>query len=354
MVKNGAKIQVRLVNKVIFNEIYDPLIKFEKIDVTGVRRECHGLQIAKNERTCMFCAQSYPDVKFSKIAHAVSESIGNKTLFNHFECDKCNSAFGQKLEDAFGKYIAPFKFVSQIKGKNGTITIKDMPEDKELSYKTYRLERGSGSNSDKNYFPQDYIIEKSGRGIFRETEEGFAIEIPRNRYNPRLVYAALLKMGYSLLPIDLWDEYAIGITSLGLYVRNEPPFDNNTESEKYINGLPNKGILAQFPGINPLNGVSAFLYQRNEKAPCEYTKLLFRLDFFNFSILIPIVSDRETQYSKFVIPAFQNNPSISVIDFSKEEKIYTAYFSAEKIPIEKNMKETLVLELRERGLLKKP
>lgn len=134
MVKNGAKIQVRLVNKVIFNEIYDPLIKFEKIDVTGVRRECHGLQIAKNERTCMFCAQSYPDVKFSKIAHAVSESIGNKTLFNHFECDRCNSAFGQKLEDAFGKYIAPFKFVSQIKGKMGLLLLKTCQK-----IKSYRI-----------------------------------------------------------------------------------------------------------------------------------------------------------------------------------------------------------------------
>ena len=34
MVKNGAKIQVRLVNKVIFNEIYDPLIKFENSSST--------------------------------------------------------------------------------------------------------------------------------------------------------------------------------------------------------------------------------------------------------------------------------------------------------------------------------
>lgn len=91
-----------------------------------------------------------------------------------------------------------------------------------------------------------------------------------------------------------------------------------------------------------------------KKLPASIQNYFLDWTFFNFSILIPIVSDRETQYSKFVIPAFQNNPSISVIDFSKEEKIYTAYFSAEKIPIEKNMKETLVLELRERGLLKKP
>jgi hypothetical protein len=46
----------------------------------------------KNSRICRFCGQAKPEVSFRKEAHALPESIGNKSLFTYYECDACNQA----------------------------------------------------------------------------------------------------------------------------------------------------------------------------------------------------------------------------------------------------------------------
>jgi len=38
----------------------------------------------KNERTCRFCGKTYPEVTFSKKAHLIPESIGNKFHLSDF------------------------------------------------------------------------------------------------------------------------------------------------------------------------------------------------------------------------------------------------------------------------------
>lgn len=47
----------------------------------------------RDKRVCRFCGRSMPDVKFKKVAHALSESIGNKHIINNEECDSCNENF---------------------------------------------------------------------------------------------------------------------------------------------------------------------------------------------------------------------------------------------------------------------
>lgn len=44
--------------------------------------------------TCRFCGRTAPDVSFKKVAHAVSELVGNKALYLKSECDACNELFG--------------------------------------------------------------------------------------------------------------------------------------------------------------------------------------------------------------------------------------------------------------------
>ncbi|WP_410170263.1 HNH endonuclease [Agrobacterium tumefaciens] len=51
-------------------------------------------------RKCRFCDRAEPEVSFKGVAHAIPESLGNKTIESMYECDDCNSLFGRGIENA--------------------------------------------------------------------------------------------------------------------------------------------------------------------------------------------------------------------------------------------------------------
>lgn len=334
-----------------FEEIYEKLISYENLDKKEQQIECHKIPRDKKDRMCVFCGKTHPEVTFSKVAHAVSETLGNKKLISHYECDDCNMAFGSVIEDSFGKYIAPFKLISKIYGKNSTLTIKDFPKDKSLSYKSFRLESHQGFPAfDVDGTIRNYIIEQSDTGILKEIDGGYLLTIPRQKYNPRYVYAALLKMGYSLLPLSEIKDWIHDTLYLGEYTRN---FKSQVANE-YFSCLPDKGVLTFYGGINPLNGLGVHLYRRKytEEGSKRYFKYLFRLDFFNFSITIPLVFHSEN--GKFTIPIsqYQNATSWGWIDFTKEEVDFSCEFSAQQIEIPRNQYNEIEDQLRKQKLLR--
>lgn len=78
----------------------------------------------KAKRVCRFCGRSMPDAKFKQKAHAISESIGNKGLVCHEECDECNTRFNQTIEQDIAHYFQFFLILKGIKGKNGNPTLQ--------------------------------------------------------------------------------------------------------------------------------------------------------------------------------------------------------------------------------------
>jgi len=59
----------------------------------------------KENRVCRFCKKKQPDVTFSNEAHAISEALGNKTLFINEECNTCNEIFDKKIERDIISYL---------------------------------------------------------------------------------------------------------------------------------------------------------------------------------------------------------------------------------------------------------
>ena len=331
-----------------FSDIYEEIISFHNIDTDKKHPiECHGRNVNKKDRCCIFCWKKAPDVSFNKVAHAVSATLGNKILRNHFECDECNKKFGETLEDALAKYLYPLKFVSGCFGRKDTMTIKDSPaKSDDISYGTYRFERSKTSDN-----PLDnYVITSNPQDYFEKTEDGFVLKIPREKYSPRLVYVAFLKMAYSLIPLESLPDFAQQIYTLGLFVRKECPFDSEEEREKYLASYPNKGLLSFFPGNNPLQGVNIYLYQRKTKEDMlSYPAILFRVDFYNFSITIPVPED--SLRTKFQLFSPYNNPEarIRLIDFTQVEPMFQCSFHAENVG---NFIAELPDELRKKRLLK--
>ena len=140
-----------------------------------------------NTRRCRFCGLSRPAVTFRKKAHAIAESLGNKTLLTAFECDDCNQVFGQGIEADFGAWSKPMRLIARIRGKGGVPTIKA------ARAQGWRIEDGAtGLNLSHDVMDPFVIIkEDENRMIFR---------LPRDPYTPSAVLKAFVKYGLSLIP----------------------------------------------------------------------------------------------------------------------------------------------------------
>jgi HNH endonuclease len=62
---------------------------------------------ATADQTCRFCGRRPPDVSYKLEAHALPESIGNRSLVTKYECDLCNEFFGNGIENDFGNWSKP-------------------------------------------------------------------------------------------------------------------------------------------------------------------------------------------------------------------------------------------------------
>ncbi|PWM79654.1 MAG: hypothetical protein DBY32_01970 [Phascolarctobacterium sp.] len=93
---------------------YTVKLKFKNLE-NKIHKEVHNIEIAKDKRKCIFCFNE--DAKFSKIAHAIPETLGNHSLISYFECDECNYKFGKMFEDDLAKFMMPYKYITNTFGK---------------------------------------------------------------------------------------------------------------------------------------------------------------------------------------------------------------------------------------------
>lgn len=71
---------------------------------------------------CRFCGEQVPVVSFKHKSHAISESLGNKSLICREECDDCNERFSRTIEPDIANMLSPFLTLYSIHGKNGIRT----------------------------------------------------------------------------------------------------------------------------------------------------------------------------------------------------------------------------------------
>ncbi|MBP0982515.1 MAG: hypothetical protein J6A19_02210 [Oscillospiraceae bacterium] len=325
---------------------YKVLVSFENID-QELKKEVHDINIPKAQRKCIFCCSN--TAKFTKIAHAVSETVGNKSLISHFECDDCNEEFGRKLEDNLGKYMLPYKIITQIFGKNNQLISKDSSNN-DVSYGSFRIQVNKNKPVLEGVETKGIIIETNGTGIIKEVDDGFEIAIPRQHYNPLAVFCSFLKMAYSIMPLKFYEQYVKHIAALKQIVAKDSKYSDE-EKEKIMKSNPNCGLLCFFPGINPLGGINVVLWQKENLEEKLYPKMLFTLEMKNFSFTIPVLADEEQ--GNFKMPKFSSDKELQYrsLDFSKEEMEFKCIMSAKKI---QNIEDLASLEeeLRKRKLLK--
>lgn len=303
---------------------YQELVLFKNIGEES-EMEVHGKNIPKTQRRCIFCGSS--TAKFSKVAHAISETVGNKSLVSHFECDECNKEFGEKLEDNLGKYMLPYKIITQVFGKKSKLISKDLSTDD-----SFRIQVNKNKTIFEVVETKGMIIETKDTGIIKMVDGGFEISIPRQHYSPMAVYCSFLKMAYSIMPLEFYEQYVKHIVILKQIVAKDSMYCDE-EKVRAMELNPNCGLFCFFPGINPLGGINVILWQKVSSEEKSYPKMLLTLEIKNFSFTIPVLADNEQGI--FKIPQFSSDKEMQYgsLDFTKEEMEFKCIMSAKAIEI---------------------
>lgn len=137
----------------------------------------------KDNRKCRFCGLSQPEVKFSNKAHAIPESLGNKHVISYYECNNCNSHFGNDIENHLGMYYGGFRTITLQGGKDGIPTYKH--KDIEI--------RAQADTLQVKVAPDSSLV-----GYNEETGE-LTLTIKRLQYIPIAVYKAYIKMALTMM-----------------------------------------------------------------------------------------------------------------------------------------------------------
>ncbi len=140
----------------------------------------------RDNRCCRFCGKRPPEVTFKKQAHAISELLGNNSLFTYYECDTCNELFGKGIENDLGNWSKPMRTLARIRGKNGVPTIKRKGGG-------WRIE-GAPHGLEVKHEEDDPAFDVD------EDRKEMTFKLTRDPYTPVAVLKAFVKMGLTLLP----------------------------------------------------------------------------------------------------------------------------------------------------------
>ncbi|WP_028973934.1 HNH endonuclease [Spirochaeta cellobiosiphila] len=185
------------------------LSKYNMIHYDGSKTVKIGEQ-DKKKRVCRFCGKSIVKGKsFNSIAHVIPESLGNKKIFCHDECDQCNGGLIKTLEDSLGSYLEVFKTTWHVKGKRGVPKIKSKDGNLEIiSLKNNPLlennEEIKNILSQIRSRPEVLILQRNSDG---SKIDPFNIKYQStNKINPQDIYRAFCKMAIEIVPAELLNK----------------------------------------------------------------------------------------------------------------------------------------------------
>lgn len=273
--------------------------------------EHHKLQVGqkvrlgdKDNRVCRFCGKAKPAVTFKKIAHAIPEGLGNKSLESYYECDPCNEMFGNGIEDHLGKWSKPMRTIARISGKNGVPTLTRGGD------KSWRIDydRTDGFN----------IVSYEDDPIFKvdEAKKKVTLKLRRESHIPLNVMKAFWKIAYTLLPES--------------ELRNFPHVLNwiTTPYTAFATGKLEVQYVFQ-PGPMPPDLLEVSLMRRSsDDAKLPYMLLALRYGNETFTVVVPSEAKDPSppwgplppfRFRDLVDPATYGEAKLTKIDLSSDQ-----------------------------------
>jgi len=262
---------------------------YEKIGFWWMRRghsECLG---EKGVRVCRFCRKTKPEVTFSKKAHVVPQSLGNRGLISYYECDPCNEMFGGGIENDLGNWTKPARTMLRIQGQNG------IPKLVGRKGASWRIEGGAKGglaiSAHRDHMPHAVDGEK----------KAITFDLPRDPYTPAAVMKAFVRIGLTLMP-----ESELANFEAAMEWIQDPDHGVRTIGGSAI-------YQTMHPGPLPNDQLQASLLRRaDDQAPFPYMFLI--LSFANQAYQVPLTSrdrDAHLQGQNIVMPIFPTSTSLN-------------------------------------------
>jgi len=198
--------------KILFSNLFN---KYEITAYNPKKKFTYG-NLEKKRRVCIYCGKSMSDgVTFHKEAHAIPESLGNKTIISANECDACNDFFSNTIDRDIFEYLKLFRVLYGKKGKTG------IPK---LKFKNNTVVKHDG----KKVIILQQVHGNEGKIDF--SEENFKIPLEFNsKINFMNIYRSLVKYVLAVIP----NEELV----------------NFLETVKWIMNIKNNGDIMDLPSV---------------------------------------------------------------------------------------------------------
>lgn len=258
-----------------YDHYYDVLPTPDYNNETRFLNGAHGKRFLGNshKKICRFCGKSSPEFSFSNVAHALPESIGNKVLATCYECDSCNSFFGNTIEREYAKFFHLYHSVMGISGKEGKVKFnyKIHCSKKSPSCMEYCVKLNFG-----NVPPTVKICKEVDNDIISLKKNSLMISAPVGKCCPIAVFKSLVKMAITVMPEE---EVFCFSNTINWILKKE---HDNYYRDKLL-----KIKYLMFPGFNVVKSPCFVLYRRKESVS-DVPYMLFNLTYGFFSFLIEV------------------------------------------------------------------
>ncbi len=230
----------------------------------------------KENQVCRFCKKGKPKVSFRSDAHAIPESLGNKTLFTNYECDSCNQKFGRGIENDFGIWSNIDRTLAGISGKNGVPTVKGADwrvENESDHIKINRYDNASG-----------FVLDEEKKQVRFDIEQG--------TYTPVAVLKTFVRIGLTLLPVEELPNFSEALD----WIQEEDHTKSRLEKHPVIQTFQ--------PGMK-LDGILAILLIRKAAViGVPYAFLILAYGYKMFQVCLPSLQNRSIYGRNLTLPRF--------------------------------------------------
>ena len=229
----------------------------------------------KAKRICRFCGKKSNEVTFKKIAHAISEGLGNKKIIGYEECDICNDKFGSGIESELIAYLDLFRMFFGIKGKNGIPKLKGQ---------NYEIEN-NGTIEIKHFLQDGEVKEEKDENL-----KNISLKLKTNqKITNQNLYKALCKFALSVIDKKQLKHFDETISWIN---------DDITKKElPKVAMLKSYDLFAHHPKL--------VLYNRKTEESLPFTVAEFRFTLLTFVFIVPFCAKdkvdylNETDYQRF-------------------------------------------------------
>jgi len=223
----------------------------------------------KTKRVCRFCNNTREKVTFKNVAHAISESLGNKKIILNEECDQCNSEFGSAagIEGSLITFLKFYGIFFGIKGKNGIPKIKG---------RNFEL-TNDGQIEIKHYLDSDDEIDKDKE--IGDTK--FRLDTYDNIVNQD-VYRTLCKYALSIVDSSVLPQFQDTINWI----------NGKTTAKE----LPKVALLASYSFFKTHPSLIVYL-RRDNNTDLPYAVGEFHYTFLTFVFIIPMTKEDTNDFT---------------------------------------------------------